>query len=341
MIEISYNSADYVSFVETIAAAFHTPVKENTCTFLPKDGSGYLWAESLPEGLSVLVGDTIFNEDILLQRLSTSRQYFILQFNESNDLAQTKRKGIDAAQAMNMDQSNVLLTNSIMSSRFIIPAGIQVRTVKLIFEKKFLLQFFDDDTVDALISHYFSELLKNGNVEPIDADYRLLMNELIRPEIDNPLRTQFIQNRCMLLLERFVYKFLTRIQSGEEATGLTEDAISRLMKVEAALVKDFNIAPPTINTLSRFAAMSATKLKKDFKSLYGLPIYEYYQKNRMIHARKLILESDYTMKEVGNMVGYTNLGHFAASFKKQFGILPSEVSATAELPQLVNEAFTK
>ncbi len=35
------------------------------------------------------------------------------------------------------------------------------------------------------------------------------------------------------------------------------------------------------------------------------------------------------------MVGYTNLGHFAASFKKEFGILPSELFNVGKADELV------
>ena len=56
-----------------------------------------------------------------------------------------------------------------------------------------------------------------------------------------------------------------------------------------------------------------------------MPIYEYYQKNRMMRAKALLQEEVYSIKHVGMMVGYSNLGHFAASFKKEFGILPSEL----------------
>jgi AraC-like DNA-binding protein len=95
--------------------------------------------------------------------------------------------------------------------------------------------------------------------------------------------------------------------------------------VESLLVKDFSGTPPTITALSKIATMSPTKLKKDFKSMYGLPIYEYYQKNRMMRAKSLLLSGNFAVKEVGMMVGYSNLGHFAASFKKEFGVLPSEM----------------
>src|SRR5204863_1968519 len=94
-----------------------------------------------------------------------------------------------------------------------------------------------------------------------------------------------------------------------------EEEISRLVKAETMLLENFSKVPPTISQLSRECAMSPTKFKNDFKALYGLPVYEYYQKHRMAYARSLIQEDNYAIKEVGIMVGYSNLGHFAAAFK--------------------------
>jgi len=119
--------------------------------------------------------------------------------------------------------------------------------------------------------------------------------------------------------------FIGKLRKNHQVIKLKDDEISRLIKVESLLIKDYSGTPPTIAALSRVATMSATKLKKDFKAVYGLPIYEYYQKNRMMRAKALLTEGKYAVKEVGMRVGYTNLGHFAASFKKEFGVLPSEL----------------
>jgi AraC-like DNA-binding protein len=46
----------------------------------------------------------------------------------------------------------------------------------------------------------------------------------------------------------------------------------------------------------------------------------------MIKAKSLLMLREYSIKEVGIMVGYSNLSHFANSFKKEFGFLPSELA---------------
>nr|WP_283016301.1 AraC family transcriptional regulator [Panacibacter microcysteis] len=127
------------------------------------------------------------------------------------------------------------------------------------------------------------------------------------------------------MIEKLVTGFIAKLENNNQFIKLKDDEINRLIRVESLLVKDYSGAPPTIAALSKIAAMSPTKLKRDFKAMYGLPIYEYYQKNRMIRARSLLLEGKYAVKEVGIMVGYSNLGHFAGSFRKEFGLLPSEI----------------
>jgi len=304
-----------------------TRVVNNTLTIPPAFGKGYAWAENFANGMSLLVCDVTLNTTIEMVRESSSSQFYILQFNEGfteTGDASFSNEGQEPNK-YNMNQQIVLLTNSYISARFIMPAGIQIKSIKIIFEKRHLINFLGNELFDDLMSNYFSELVKNHHVEPVDAEYRSFIDELLMPRIDHPLRHIYITNRVMLLLERFVVKFMNKMKLKSSSNKLNDDEITRLMKVETLLVKDYTTAPPTIEKLSRISAMSPTKLKRDFKSMYGMPIYEYFQKNRMIHAKKLLTGGNYSIKETGIMVGYSNLGHFAAAFRKEFGMLPSEM----------------
>jgi AraC-like DNA-binding protein len=71
--------------------------------------------------------------------------------------------------------------------------------------------------------------------------------------------------------------------------------------------------------------MSPSKLKKQFKDVYGMPIYEYFQKNRMQKAREMLLEGNRSVKAVGMELGFSNLSNFSLAFKKEFDELPSEL----------------
>jgi AraC-like DNA-binding protein len=106
---------------------------------------------------------------------------------------------------------------------------------------------------------------------------------------------------------------------------LSPDDINRVMNIESILTKDIFQPAPSIQQLSKMAAISESKLKKDFKTMYGFPIYEYYQKARMQAARDKLLTGKYSVKEVAMELGYSNLSNFTIAFKKEFGLLPSQL----------------
>jgi len=107
---------------------------------------------------------------------------------------------------------------------------------------------------------------------------------------------------------------------------ISRSDIEIAQKVESIITDESIAIPPTIKNLSRQVAMSDSKLKKIFKLVYGLPIYEYFQKHRMQKARLMLLSGNYSIKDVGYSLGYSNLSNFTLAFKKEFQKLPSEIT---------------
>ena len=85
----------------------------------------------------------------------------------------------------------------------------------------------------------------------------------------------------------------------------------------------FGIAP-TIETLSKTLNISKSKLKSDFKALFGQTIYQYYLERKMKIAHNLVSNKEGTIAEIGYRLGYSNISQFSSQFKKQFGISPSQ-----------------
>jgi AraC-like DNA-binding protein len=321
---INYNSINYADFLNAFSQATNISIYNGAMRLPASFGSGYMWVMNLSNDISLMISDTTFKHDVILNRQpSLQPNYYSLQFSEAYD--DTNAKLITNEQEVEKArQHSVWLSNTKLANRYNIPPGLRIRSVKILFHKNHLLQLLDKETTESFLSNYFSLTLQQPFIKPIDADYRQYMELLIKEKIDQPLRNAFIENRVMLLLETFLVKTNQLLQS-QKKIKLSESEIVRLMQVEALLIKDYKQPPPTITALSKICAMSATKLKMDFKLLYGAPIYVYYQRNKMIKAKAILLEGRNTIKEVGKMVGYSNLSHFAAAFKKEFGATPSEM----------------
>jgi len=83
--------------------------------------------------------------------------------------------------------------------------------------------------------------------------------------------------------------------------------------------------PGTVKELSYTIGLNDFKLKKGFKQLYGVTIFEFLIQARMEKARQLLQETDMTVHAVAIAVGYRNISSFTVAYKKKFGLLPSAV----------------
>lgn len=103
---------------------------------------------------------------------------------------------------------------------------------------------------------------------------------------------------------------------------------ARLRQARELLLRDLANAP-NIPTLARACGLNAFQLKQGFKQLFGLSVHALYQNERMHHAWQLIESGQANASEAGALVGYSNASHFGAAFRKQFGLLPSELKRRA------------
>jgi AraC family transcriptional regulator len=83
--------------------------------------------------------------------------------------------------------------------------------------------------------------------------------------------------------------------------------------------------PITIKELSRKVAINECYLKKGFKEMFGTTIFDFYQSQRMEHAKYLLYEKGLTVTEVSIMLGYSSISHFSTAFKKHTGLKPCEL----------------
>ncbi|MEO1654715.1 MAG: AraC family transcriptional regulator, partial [Bacteroidota bacterium] len=110
----------------------------------------------------------------------------------------------------------------------------------------------------------------------------------------------------------------------ENLNALDVEAVFQTQKI----IQESFDNPPTIQNLAREIGMSESKLKKIFKQVFGHSIYQYILHNRMNKARHLLDTRRYNVSEVGSLLGYSNLAHFAKAFKKQFNVSPSTYLAS-------------
>ena len=88
----------------------------------------------------------------------------------------------------------------------------------------------------------------------------------------------------------------------------------------------------TVEDLSKLFGIPESTLRKNFREIYGSPIYKYIKKVKINKAAEL-LKSDSNLKilDVAEIVGYDNPSKFAAAFKDVMGLTPMEFKQKNEI----------
>jgi len=98
----------------------------------------------------------------------------------------------------------------------------------------------------------------------------------------------------------------------------------KIIKAREVLLQHIG-EPITIKALSRKVAINECYLKKGFKEMFGSTIFDFYQNQRMEHAKYLLYEKGLNVTEVSLMLGYSSISHFSTAFKKHTGLKPCEL----------------
>lgn len=106
---------------------------------------------------------------------------------------------------------------------------------------------------------------------------------------------------------------------------LADDAgLDKIQQAKDILLENLD-TPITIKELSKRVAINECYLKKGFKEVFGTTIFDFYQQQRMDHAKYLLYQKGLSVTDVAAILGYSTISHFSAAFKKQTGIKPCEL----------------
>lgn len=159
---------------------------------------------------------------------------------------------------------------------------------------------------------------------PMDGRIAVCLREMSRhPQAHGDI---FLNAQAQLLLIYTLEALYGDEEAAVPACKFLANNLDREKIVKAREVLLEHIGEPiTIRELSRKVAINECYLKKGFKVLYGSTIFDFYQGQRMEHARYLLHEKGLSVSEVSLQLGYSSISHFSTAFKKHTGLKPCEL----------------
>ena len=162
---------------------------------------------------------------------------------------------------------------------------------------------------------------------PLCSKIRMTLEALLNNNYSDTLENIFVNAQTQILLLYSMECMLgdKEIEEGFTCKFLSNDADrEKISKAREVLLQHIG-EPLTIKELSRKVAINECYLKKGFKEMFGTTIFDFYQNQRMEHARYLLYEKGLSVTEVSMMLGYSSISHFSTAFKKHTGLKPCEL----------------
>jgi AraC-like DNA-binding protein len=327
MIVFEIQHTDNKSLLRMIGAVMNIPYSEEDClTLIPPAGIGTIKVIELADELQVMLANVEFMTHFIAKRKHSENRFYVLHFDDVY-ISGTATFTVDE-ERIEKKQSHLSvarLTSNVFTNAEEVSAHTRVKSVKVFFSEDWLKKYLGlDDTVDGL-QKYISLKTACFDIEPLDTEYLRLMDELLNAPKDDPLQNIFLKNRATLLIERFFTRLAEKMKKWEGRADISPQDMECFLKIQRLLIKEVSEKPPTIEQLAKMVAMSATRLKKGFKEMYGMGIYTYYQKARLQKAKELLMSGSLTIKETAAATGFYNTLSFVNAFKKEFNILPSQL----------------
>ncbi len=87
--------------------------------------------------------------------------------------------------------------------------------------------------------------------------------------------------------------------------------------------------PLEVDDLAAAAGLSKAHFSREFRRTFGESPYVYLQTRRLERAAALLRNTDHSVAEICFEVGLQGVGSFTTSFKRMFGMTPTEYRAAA------------
>jgi len=306
------------NLVEDLSIDFYNESKKDAVNVPAYLGTGKIRGLYFPSDLNLYVGDYHLNVPWQLETIneSDSRTFCIFASIISNKI--TIKKDNEWVAIDHNGPNTQLFFSSGSSVEIAFPQKEAFKTITITFTA---------ETVSAIIDH--PDALKGLNP---DAPF-LYLDETV-PEAENYIRrlasihdenspTLFDTYITLLhLLKLTLYRTFI-IKERYNSSGLLKEDVEKLFSIRKKLMENSHLTIK-IPTLAAEIGMGQSKMVKLFKQVFNRTISQFAQKAKIIKAKDLLSSKRYSVSEVGYMVGYNNLTHFAKAFKKYYKVNPSE-----------------
>lgn len=150
----------------------------------------------------------------------------------------------------------------------------------------------------------------------------MVLQQLLQCPYQGLTQRLYLESKVWELMALLLEDTQTEQQSFRAAKRLRSEDVERIHYAGKILVRQME-NPPSLMELARAVGINDHKLKVGFRQVFGTTVFGYLHEQRLVRSQQLLAAGRVSVTEAAQLVGFASRGHFAAAFRRKFGVNPS------------------
>jgi AraC-like DNA-binding protein len=163
------------------------------------------------------------------------------------------------------------------------------------------------------------KLTSQKYIKPIANTIMPLLIAIQECKLQGCLKKIFLEAKLLEIVVLLADNYLN-----DAITAKADTTLKKLYVVKEVIEQDLS-KNYSLKELALLAGMNEFELKKEFKRVFKTTVNKYVKSKKMKHADLLLKNTQETVYEIAEKIGYKNATHFSAAFKKYYGVTPKNV----------------
>lgn len=186
--------------------------------------------------------------------------------------------------------------------------------------------FFGDNVITEFLSKKSKIIRSSSNEKCI---HKVVPNELITTffsSLHNSCK-QYKNSKEILNLKllELLYLLDLNTKNNQLCISLSSIESGKTKRNIKRLVEKYAISDLNINDFSALSGRSVATFNREFKKIYDTSPKQWLIEKRLTYAYELLVTKEWSVTDTANEIGYENVSHFIALFKKKYNKTPSQI----------------
>jgi AraC-like DNA-binding protein len=330
MFNITFKLDDLNVYAQQLADEMGVPLENNYIKYREDLATGGSYFVDINEYIQIQVASYKAKKHLYFHKLPSSNNNIVISLQDFT-FAPCPEHGSSCNEiiANNKSIGSIQCKSTKKEETIIIEPNVEINILVIHLKENWEHYILKDEAAKAKLYNYLVKDNANLRIEYLNAERNKIFKEILKGCTQNAVQSLFYHSKIFALLENFFVEIINA-EEKDESLHVSSNDVAMIQLAEEYIIENVAKPFPSVEELAKIACMSRTKFINLFQKIYNISSYEYYQKKRLSKAYSLILDSEKSLTEIAQYIGYTGVQNFSTAFEKEFGLHPKTLKKSKE-----------